>query len=611
MIQLLPQPRNIQILKDSFSLPADRFILLDSAHPQALRFSAQKVQQTLNGRGIPWAITASRSTPIEKIGLAIRLTPQKTPRPQGYELLIGADSIQINAHDEAGAFYGVCTLCQIIQNYKTIPCLHIHDWPDFPARGVMLDISRDKVPTLQTTCDLVDCLASWKINQVQLYTEHTFAYQRHPAPWAAASPFTGEEILALDAFCRERFVELVPNQNSFGHLNRWLKLPEYNALAECPQGYDYPWGGHSSEPFTLHPADPGSIQLIRDLYDELLPHFSSRLFNVGCDETWDLGQGKSKAECAARGSGRVYLDFLLKIYREATAHGRRMQFWGDIILQHPELVKELPKDAIALSWGYEANHPFDKEGKAFAAAGLEFYVCPGTSAWNTVAGRTHNALANLWSAAENGQKYGASGYLNTDWGDNGHWQPLPVSYLGFLAGAAYSWAVDANRELDIAAALNRFAFEDAAGVLGTVAYELGNVYRQVGIEPGNNSALFQILQTPLEGICSHRETLRPEALQRTRAAIEAAIAPLSRAASARPDAALIHQEFTFAARLLCHACDRALFALGAAEVSRSALAADLEGILAEHKAVWLARNRPGGLPDSAARMEKALAEYRS
>jgi N-acetyl-beta-hexosaminidase len=129
-----------------------------------------------------------------------------------------------------------------------MPCLSIIDYPDFQSRGVMLDISRDKVPTLQTLCELTDRLASWKINQLQLYTEHTFAYRNHPEPWENSSPFTGEDIIILDEYCKQRYIELVPNQNSFGHMHRWLKLPRYKPLAECPDGYDFPWGGHSDEP---------------------------------------------------------------------------------------------------------------------------------------------------------------------------------------------------------------------------------------------------------------------------------------------------------------------------------------------------------------------------
>ena len=100
----------------------------------------------------------------------------------------------------------------------------------------MFDVTRDRVPTLQTLFDLVDLLAGLKLNQLQLYTEHTFAYRGHEVVWQDASPITGEEVLTLDAYCRERYVELVPNQNSFGHMHRWLKHEEYVHLAESAEG---------------------------------------------------------------------------------------------------------------------------------------------------------------------------------------------------------------------------------------------------------------------------------------------------------------------------------------------------------------------------------------
>src|SRR5207249_262241 len=131
--------------------------------------------------------------------------------PQGYRICNG----QIEAADDAGKFYAEMTLRQIRrQGEMTVG--EIEDWPDFPVRGAMLDISRDKVPTMETLFQLVDELAEWKINHLELYMEHTFAYRNHRVVWEHASPMTGEEIERLDAYCGERFIELVPNQNSFG-----------------------------------------------------------------------------------------------------------------------------------------------------------------------------------------------------------------------------------------------------------------------------------------------------------------------------------------------------------------------------------------------------------
>ena len=143
-------------------------------------------------------------------------------------------------------------------------------------------------------------------------------------------------------------------------------------------------------PFSLNPTDRRSVEFMGELFSELLPHFSSEKFNVGCDETWDVGRGRSAGAVEEKG-GRVYLDYLLGIYDLVERHDRTMHFWGDIIIQHPKLVPELPKDAVVLEWGYEADHPFDEHGAEFARSGMPFFVCPGTSSWNTIAG-THFQL---------------------------------------------------------------------------------------------------------------------------------------------------------------------------------------------------------------------------
>jgi hexosaminidase len=620
---LLPAPRQLELAEGTFALIDKRLILLDSAAPQALRFATARFQRSFYEHvGLTWEAVASKATPQEQIALTLRVTPESSTPPQGYAVSIAPDGISITARDEAGVFYGICTLIQILESQTShlecpisnlqLPCLNISDWPDFPARGVMLDVSRDKVPTLDTLLALVDLLAGWKVNQLQLYMEHTFAYRNHPEVWADASPFTGQDILELDAYCRQRHIELVPNQNSFGHMHRWLIHPRYAPLAEVTEGFMTPWG-HQDGPFSLCPLDPGSLELVRSLYDELLPHFASRMFNVGCDETFDVGQGRSKAECEKLGAGRVYLDFLLKIYREAKGREHTMQFWGDIIVQQPEFISELPQDIVALEWGYEANHPFDEHGAQFAAAGIPFYVCPGTSSWRSLAGRTDNALGNLLNAAESGLKHGAIGYLNTDWGDDGHWQVLPVSYLGLAVGAACSWALDANRDMDVPRAVSLYAFRDPTGAMGRVAYDLGNVYKAVGIEPPNSSALFVMLQWPLEQVRLFQDNVPPPALHRTLNAIDEAMHPLAQARIVRPDAELIKQEYLLTARLMRHACRRGLLAFETdpAQVTalRRALDHDMQELIAQYRQVWLARNRPGGLTDSVARLEKARQAY--
>ena len=199
----------------------------------------------------------------------------EAPPPDGYRLTVGDDDVNLAAGDDAGAFYGRATLEQLRREHGgDLPRCEIEDWPDYPVRAVMLDVSRDKVPSRRTLEALIERLASWKVNQVQLYMEHTFAYAGHREVWADASPFTAEEVAYLDRFCAERHVELVPNQNCLGHMGRWLKHERYRPLAMFPDG----WAerGRWRPPATIDPANPGSLALVRELLTELLPNFTSR-----------------------------------------------------------------------------------------------------------------------------------------------------------------------------------------------------------------------------------------------------------------------------------------------------------------------------------------------
>ncbi len=612
-----PVPQHLAYTDASFTLtPGVLAINAPAAHE--LFFTARQLQQSVQeAAGVKLDIVAGNPAPhLTRIALNIAVNASR--HPQGYELTIDDSGINVVASTPAGIFYGVQTLRQaLMQAGAALPGLRITDWPDFPNRGVMLDISRDRVPTMETLYGLIDMLADLKINQFQLYTEHTFAYRNHKVVWEKASPMTAEEIMALDAYCQERFIELVPNQNTFGHMGRWLKHEPYAHLAETQGEWITPWGDTRREPFTIAPTDE-SLALVRELLNELLPHFRSRQINVDADETFDLGQGRSKERVEKEGEGRVYLDFLLKIYREVKAREHTMQFWGDIIMKHPELVPELPRDAIALEWGYEASHPFDEHGAIFARSGIPFYVCPGTSSWRTLAGRTDNALGNLRNAAENGLKHGAIGFLNTDWGDEGHMQPLPVSYLGYLAGAAESWSHEASADLDIPAALDAFIFRDEAGVMGKLAYDLGNAYQLLDPDSFNSSLFFNALVMSSERLYKSGvgpgEGFSREQCNQVLAAIGEIMKPLSRARMQRPDAALIQQEFSWVAGMLWHACRRIAWLnsihAGQEDVAlRRTLSEEIDGLIDAYRELWHKRSRPGGFEDSVARLERLRQEY--
>ncbi|MFX0124452.1 MAG: family 20 glycosylhydrolase [Candidatus Hodarchaeota archaeon] len=616
---IFPQPKQLIVNDGHYIFSGKIMINLDINSQIIPNNLVSRVQDIFTLNNFETEIRSSRSEDFEK-GVIILINKNLFYRPEGYKLTVDSSGVIIIGSDNAGLNYGIITFKQILDLYKMnqsslqLPHIIIQDWPDFYYRGVMLDVSRDKVPTMETLYDLIDLLSTWKINQIQLYFEHVFAYKGHEVVWKEASPFTSEEIIALDEFCRDRYINMVPNQNSFGHFHRWLIHDPYRSFAECPEGIDHPFS-EEKEPFSLNPIDPRSLELLDDLYNQLLPNFTSNQFNVGLDETFDLGEGQSAKKCQEIGKGKVYLEFLLKIYHLVRKHGKTMQFWADIIFKYPELIEHLPKDIIPLIWGYEGDHPFDELTETLNQLGLSYYVCPGTSSWNSIAGRTNNALDNLKNAARNGKMNNALGYLITDWGDHGHLQPLPVSYLGFLAGAGLSW----NSESDLSnltQILSVYAFQDRTDKMGNITYDLGNVYNKFGFCFPNNSGLFLILI-----FCGHElgkvalENTSIENLMESKVAITNIINALDTVKIEGKDSELVKLEYEWIADVLKFACNIGIAQLKSGiekplkELEKNLkeeLKETLSELIERYQEIWLHRNRSGGLTDSVKRLKRII-----
>jgi hypothetical protein len=527
---------------------------------------------------------------------------------QGYRVRIGADGVGVEAADEAGAFYARATLAQLRAVHDgRLPEGTVEDWPDLAVRGVMLDISRDKVPTMATLEALVDRLAGWKINQLQLYTEHTFAYAAHEVVWRDASPLTAEEIRRLDRFCAERHVELVPNQNCLGHWERWLRHEPYRRLALAPDGWDE--RGRHRQPTTIDPTNPAARALVRELLAELLPNFSSRRVHVGLDEPWELPHDRIDD----------YLDWVAALRASSELDGREMLLWGDILGARPELLSRLPDSTTVCEWWYDAGYPWDAKGEAFEQARRPWWVCPGTSAWQTILGRWDNALADIAEAVDGGIANGAGGVLVTDWGDRGHLQPYPVSEPGFAWTAAQGWCRATNAGLDLAAALDAHCYEDRAGVVGAVLRDVGNAYLRIGPQFPNLSTLVLHLYFPQMQVGrSFTEGIAMTEVAAAEGVLADATGRLGQARPQRPDGARVVDELGWGmalVELLCADLRARLEADGwlasVPSARRAELADELSSLTARYRELWLGRNRPGGLDDSVAWLDNLERAYRT
>lgn len=358
---------------------------------------------------------------------------------EGYKLVIQPNTIILEAKKPNGAFYGLLTL-QAILNSDNEKCLEIEDFPDLAIRGVMLDISRSKVPTLETLKNMVIMFAELRYNHLELYVEgFSFEYQSFKQFLKEKNYFSVKDYQELEKFAKKYYIDLVPNQNGFGHMSDWLATDEYRHLAECEDGFEI-WGSYRA-PSTLDPTNEASAELVKKMYHDMLPYSSSRYFNMNFDEPYELGHGKSKKETNKSSVEDVYIDYFNKLADEVRKYQKIPMLWGDVLVKHPEKIAKLPKDVIFIDWGYTKDYPFFQHAKMLQEKKVKYLLAPGTSTWSTITSRMLDMSITIKNSALAAKHYDALGILVTDWGDMGHLQYLPSSYLGFIYGGLISWQI--------------------------------------------------------------------------------------------------------------------------------------------------------------------------
>ena len=418
-MKLIPKPKSI-IQKDGIFLHRYLHIVTPVADERILK--------------------ALEKFPLSKDGAPIEIVFGHD-NSEAYTLEITQNKIYLNAEGAAGAFYGIQTLRQLF-TYNQIPCLYIEDQPDFSYRGFYHDITRGRVPTVQTVKHLIDQMAYYKMNSLQLYVEHTFAFAQLKDTAQKTGYLTAEEIKEIDDYCYENFIEFIPSIATFGHLYELLQRPEYKefCMLEEYQPEYHKWVERMRH-HTIDPLNPQSFSLIQSMIDQYLPLFRSRKFNICGDETFDLSEGRHKGKDA----GKLYVDFVQRIVRYLQEKGKTVMMWADILLKHPESIHELPEGIQYLNWWYGTNIN-EAAMEVFEKAGKTQIVCPGTQSWATFCPDITNAEINICRMAEKGYIHGAIGILNTNWGDYGHPCTLQMCMYPMVLGAAKSWS--ANTALD-------------------------------------------------------------------------------------------------------------------------------------------------------------------
>ena len=396
---------------------------------------------------------------------------------EGYVLIASGGTVDVIGASDAGVFYGVQTLQQLVQDTGSAASFlgaTIRDWPAMRWRGFQDDLSRGPIPTLAFQKKQLRTLAAYKLNVYSPYFEHSLPYDAYPLASPPGNQMSNADIAALVDYARTLHIDVIPEQEAFGHLHHLLKWETYSAMAETPHGH------------VLAPGQPGSMEFVRASFAEIAKRFPSQFLHIGADETFELGRGQTKERIESEGKrlgkdtregvGAVYVDFVKKIAAELAPLHKRLLFWGDVAMNHPDLTRTLPKDMIAVAWWYDPKESYDNYLTPFRDAGIETWVAPGVNNWNRVYPNNANMLTNIRNFVRDGQRLGSTGMLNTSWDDDGE-AIFNQTWYGVLFGAAAAWQPGESSIPRFEASFGRTFHGDTTGRLDDAQRKLAAAHK--------------------------------------------------------------------------------------------------------------------------------------
>jgi hypothetical protein len=215
------------------------------------------------------------------------------------------------------------------------------------------------------------------------------------------------------------------------------------------------------------------------------------MFNVCCDETQGLGTGPSKALAAKIGVAGVYVRHVRRVHDLLRdRYHKRMMMWGDIIVQHPDRLGEVPKDTVMLAWDYAARPDYRSQITPFAKAGYTFFVCPGVSNWSRILPDFSTAEVNTRNFVRDGIAQGALGMISTSWEDDGE-ALKGLLWHGHAWAAECAWNGSKTEPAAFNHRLGAVLFGEQGDHFGQAIALLARTHSLPGMAGMNNSRFWQ------------------------------------------------------------------------------------------------------------------------
>lgn len=338
---------------------------------------------------------------------------------------------EIRYHEKVHFFRGVTLLLQN-QNQQDFTSEEV---PNFHSNGIMLDCSRNCVPTVDTIKKYVTRLAKFGMNRLYLYMEDTLELTEYPYWGSLRGRYSKEEIRECDQYASLFGVTLVPCIQTLAHLRSVLKQPAFSKYQDIDD--------------ILLPEDPDTRQLLHTLLQTVADCFSGGIVHLGMDEAAHLGRGRYMDRYGYQNPAGIMKQHLDWLMQECEQLGLTPMIWSDMYLRlnfdtedyygipvdaEPTGTENLSRDVTLCYWDYynEGSDFYENYITLHKKLGNPIVFAGGAWTWNGVAPAISKAFCTTWDALNACCDTGIEDVFCTVWMDNGAETPL-ITCLPVLA----------------------------------------------------------------------------------------------------------------------------------------------------------------------------------
>ncbi len=265
---------------------------------------------------------------------------------------------------------------------------------NFDYFGVMIDCSRNAVPSVKGLKRFFDIIAKMGYNCAMLYTEDTYEVEGEPYFGYKRGKYSLAELRELDEYAAGLGIELIPCIQTLAHLGALFRWNEYKIIKDIDD--------------ILIIDDERTYELIERMFRSLSKTVKTRKIHIGMDEAHNVGLGKYLDRHGFCNRYDLLLRHLNKVSEIAGKYGYELLMWEDMffrfmqngdyrtdeIMNFPkEITERIPENCTMVYWDYYGEKRAVYDGMIISSRKLSRDIWFAGGAWTWGGFVPHNSAS--------------------------------------------------------------------------------------------------------------------------------------------------------------------------------------------------------------------------